>query len=51
VVLGFWFVCFEKSFVKPLGVLTRTLFVHLLPQLRVPRRVIIVLCNAAPYDE
>jgi len=37
--LGEWFV---KWFVKPLGVLTRTLFVHVLLQLGVPGRVMIV---------
>ena len=46
--LGGWFV---KWFVKPLGIVTPTLFVHVLPQLRVHGWVMIVLCNAAPYDE
>jgi len=42
---------FVKWFVKPLRVLMRTLFVHVFPRLTVPRRVMIVLCNAALYDE
>jgi len=42
VVLGFRVVGFEKCFVKPLGVLTRTLFVHVFSQLGVPGRVMIV---------
>jgi len=41
-VLGFWVVLFQKWLVKPLGVLTRTLVVHVFPQLGVPGRVIIV---------
>jgi len=42
---------FSEVVCKAFGVLTRTLFVQVLPRLGVPGRVIIVLSNAAPYDE